>query len=78
MRRDIPARFWFEAVTAVLGLLLFVLALVTHEWIEILTGWDPDGGNGALEIALAVSLLAISAAAAFSARRRYTTAALIG
>ena len=74
MRRQLPARFWFETITAVLGLALFVLTLVTREWFELLTGIDPDGGNGALEIALAVTLLALSAASVLAAHREYRRA----
>lgn len=72
--RHLPARFWFEAITAGLGFGLFVLTLFTREWFEALTGLDPDGGNGALEIALALALLAISAVSAFAARRVYVAA----
>jgi hypothetical protein len=74
MRRNLPARFWFEAVTGVIGLALFILTLFSREWIEELTGWDPDGGNGSLEIALAVGLLAISAVSMLAARRVYQRA----
>ena len=75
MSRKLPARFWFEAITGAIGLVLFVLTLFTREWIEELTGWDPDGGNGSLEIALAVGLLAISAISMLAARRDYRRAA---
>ena len=75
MRRNLPARFWFEAITGVIGLVLFILTLFTREWIEELTGWDPDGGNGSLEIGLAVGLLAISAVSMLAARRDYQRAA---
>ena len=75
MRRNLPARFWFEAITGVIGLALFVLTLFTREWIEELTGWDPDGGNGSLELAFAFALLAISAASMLAARRDYKRAA---
>ncbi len=74
MRRNLPARFWFEAITGLLGLLLFIVTLFTREWIEELTGWDPDGGNGSLEIALAFALLAISAVSMLAARRDYRRA----
>ncbi len=74
MRSNLPARFWFEAITGFIGLGLFVLTLFTREWIERLTGWDPDGGNGSLELALAFALLAISAASMFAARRDYRRA----
>jgi hypothetical protein len=75
MNRKLPARFWFEAITAGLGLALFVLTLFSREWIEELTGWDPDGGNGSLEVALAVGLLAIAAVSMLAARRDYRRAA---
>ena len=72
--RHLPARFWFEVTTAAIGLILFVVTLVSREWIEALTGWDPDGGSGALELALALSLLAVSAAWMLAARRVYRLA----
>ncbi len=72
--RHLPARFWFEATTAAIGLILFVVTLVSREWIEALTGWDPDGGSDALELALALSLLAVSAASMLAARRVYRLA----
>ena len=76
MRRNLPVRFWFEAITGVIGLVLFILTLFTREWIEELTGWDPDGGNGSLEIGLAVGLLAVSAVSMLAARRDYQRAAI--
>jgi len=78
MRRNLPVRFWIEAITASLGGALLVLTLVSAEWFEALTGLQPDGGNGSLEWALPVALLAISAASAFFARRTYQHAALRG
>jgi hypothetical protein len=74
MHRKLPTRFWFEAITGVIGLVLFILTLITREWIEALTGWDPDGGNGSLEIGLVFALLAISALSMFVARRDYQRA----
>ena len=76
MRRTLPARFWFEAISAALGLALFVLTLVSREWIEALTGWDPDTGNGSMEVFIAVGLLAVSAISYFAARRDYRRVAL--
>jgi hypothetical protein len=74
MHRNLPARFWFEAITGAVGLILFVLTLFTREWFELLTGWDPDGGNGSLELGLAAVLLVISAVSMIAARRDYRNA----
>ncbi|HEY4610876.1 MAG TPA: hypothetical protein VIH06_16780 [Ilumatobacteraceae bacterium] len=76
MRRNLPVRFWIEAITASLGAALLALTLVSAEWFEELTGLEPDGGNGSLEWALPVVLLAISASCAFVARRTYQRAPL--
>jgi len=71
MRRRLPARFWIETVAAVVGFALLLLTLVSHEWFEELTGYEPDGGNGAFEIALPLALLAIAATSSIAARRVY-------
>lgn len=60
MRRDPGTRFWIEAGLAAVTACLFVLTLITREWIEALTGWDPDGGSGSLEWGLIVVLLVAS------------------
>jgi hypothetical protein len=60
VRRDAGTRFWIEAALAALTACLFVLTLITREWIEAITGWDPDGGSGSLEWGLLVVLLVAS------------------
>lgn len=57
MLRDAGVRFWIEAGLAVVTACLFVLTLITREWVEALTGWDPDGGSGSLEWGLVGVLL---------------------
>jgi hypothetical protein len=52
------ARFWVEVVLAVGSGASLVLTLVSKEWIELLTGLDPDQGSGSAEWAIvAVSAL---------------------
>jgi hypothetical protein len=41
-------RFWLELALAAIAVVLFVLTLVRHDWIEAF-GIEPDGGNGSLE-----------------------------
>jgi hypothetical protein len=47
-------QFWVALVTGVLSAVLAVLTLITREWIEIIFGVDPDGGNGSLEWVIVV------------------------
>ena len=54
-------RFWLASFTGVLGAVLFVLTLITPDWIEKTLHVDPDGGNGRLELAIVVGLLAVTA-----------------
>lgn len=61
-------RMRIEAGMALLTAGLFVLTLISREWIEALTGRNPDGGNGSLEWVMVGGLLA--AAGALAARAR--------
>lgn len=63
-----------------MGFGLFALTLVYPEWIEALTGLEPDAGSGALESAIAGALLLLAMlSAAFANRvfRRLARAQLI-
>lgn len=73
-RPSAPRRcFWVEVALAALSGLLALLTLVTREWIELLFGVDPDGGDGSLEwllvVALAVVALVLAAVARVEWRR---------
>ncbi len=57
-----------ELSLALLTAGLFILTLISREWIEALTGWDPDHRTGSLEWVIVAVLFA--AAIALSARAR--------
>ena len=57
-----------ETGVAILAAALLVLTLITREWIELLTGWDPDGGSGALEWGIVVVLAVIAVGLSLRAR----------
>jgi hypothetical protein len=63
------------AGTAVLG----VVTIFWHDWIESLTGWDPDQHSGSAEIGIIIGLFVISVSffivSRFEVRRRAATAA---
>ena len=61
-------RFRIEvALSAVCGF-LFLLTLVWRDWIERVSGWDPDEHSGSLEWGILIVLLAVTIAVAVHAR----------
>jgi hypothetical protein len=67
MSRRVRSRFWLEAGLASLTGVLTLVTLVSREWIEALTGWDPDHHSGSLEWAIVFGLLALTVIAAATA-----------
>ncbi|HLY66150.1 MAG TPA: ABC transporter permease [Chloroflexota bacterium] len=51
--------------------ILGIVTIFWHDWIEALTGWDPDHHNGAAEWIVVIGLLAVSAAMGLVARRHW-------
>ncbi len=64
-------RVRLETAVAVFAGLLGILTVFWHDWIEALTGWDPDHHNGSFEWIIVVVLLAVSATMGAVARRHW-------
>ena len=64
-------RLRIEVVLAVISAILCALTLVMPEWIEELTGLEPDAGSGALEWIIAGVFLVAAVVSGGVARRDY-------
>lgn len=73
MRRNIGRLFWAETGLAAISGILALITLVFPDWIEFVSGWDPDQHDGSVEVLIAAGLfvvaLAMAAAAAIEWRR---------
>jgi hypothetical protein len=69
MERRLRRRLRIEAVLAGVSAILFILTLVFPEWIEVITGLEPDAGSGALELVVAGAFLVGAMVSAVLARR---------
>lgn len=72
-RGEMRRRFWAEAGLTGLSAFLGVLTLVWRDWIEDVSGWDPDRHNGSLEWLIVVALLTLASSSAGSREGRRGT-----
>jgi len=61
------------ALSAALALLA-ILTVLVPDWIEALTGADPDGGDGVVEWAVVVGLVVLALFVSLQARRDHLRA----
>jgi hypothetical protein len=73
MTSRLGARFWIEAALAALSGFLFLLTLVWRDWIEAITGYDPDHHNGSAEWAIVAVLLVATIVFGLLARTQWRT-----
>ena len=79
MTASIRARLWIEGGLATLSGFLAILTLFTRDWIEALTGFDPDNHNGSFEWVIVAMLLVVCILFSIAARadwRRLRSSAL--
>ena len=68
MKSNVRARFWVEAGLASLCGFLAVLTLFWRDWIEALTGFDPDHHNGSFEWIIIAGLFLVCVLVSVAAR----------
>ena len=64
-------RVGLETAIALLAGLLGVVTIFWHDWIEALTGSDPDQHNGSVEWLIVAGLLVVAIAMGAVARRHW-------
>jgi hypothetical protein len=65
------ARARLEMAVALCAGILGILTIFWHDWIEALTGWDPDNHSGGMEWIVVVGLLVIAVVLGLAARRHW-------
>ncbi len=60
MNRRFRRRFWLETGLAAVTGLLCVITPVWPDWIEAISGWDPDQHNGTVEWMIAAGFLVVT------------------
>ena len=81
MHAPVRGRFWLEASLASLCGFLAILTVFWRDWVEALTGFDPDQHNGSFEWAIVAVLAAAAITVGLVARtewRRPRAAASLG
>jgi hypothetical protein len=68
---NVRTRFWVEAILAALTTGLFILTLVSRNWIEIVFGVEPDESSGSLEWLIVAALLVASVVFIATARTEW-------
>jgi hypothetical protein len=76
MRSGLRHRFWLESILGSVTGLAGTITLLWHDWIEVVSGMDPDRGNGSAEWLVVVVLLAVTVALAAGARHEWRRARL--
>jgi hypothetical protein len=68
---EVRARFWLEVILAAVTTALFVVTLVSRDWIERIVHVEPDAGSGSLEWLIVAGLLVVSLALIAAARTEW-------
>jgi hypothetical protein len=62
VKKNLRRRFWVEAALASAAGILCLITPIWPDWIEMVSGWDPDQHDGSVEWMVALGLLIVAAA----------------
>jgi hypothetical protein len=60
MNRRFRRRFWIEVAIASLTGLLALITPIFPDWIEAISGWDPDQHDGSVESLIVIGLFIVT------------------
>jgi hypothetical protein len=61
MNRTFRTRFWMLAGIAAITSILAIVTPFAPDWIEIVSGWDPDQHGGSVERLIVIGLCCVAA-----------------
>ena len=64
-------RFWLQLGFSAAALVLMIVTLISREWVEFLTGWDPDRGSGVFEWLVVATLGLVAIGFGIAARAEW-------
>jgi hypothetical protein len=76
LKYNLRRRFWVEAALASAAGILCLITPIWPDWIEVISGWDPDQHDGSAEWMIALGLLFVAAAIAAVAAVEWRQAAV--
>jgi uncharacterized membrane protein len=60
MRKNFRRLFWVEVALAAITGLLALITPIFPDWIEFVSGWDPDQHDGSVEWMIVVGLFVVT------------------
>jgi H+/Cl- antiporter ClcA len=76
MNKSLGTIFWIEAVLGTITGVLTVITLFFPDWVEAISGWDPDQHDGTVEMWIVLSLFVATLVIFALARREWRRAAV--
>jgi hypothetical protein len=61
MTKRFRHRFWIEVTLAALTGFLALITPIFPDWIELISGWDPDQHDGSVESMIVIGLFVVTA-----------------